>query len=324
MRRSRRRRCRRCSIAFTDEVGGQAGARIPRPQDQLCRAARRRGSGRLRAHGPGRRPGHRGCALPAEHALSSPLVLRRPQGRRAHRASLAARCRARACLQAEGLRRAHPDHHQRRLHGPAGAEAQGRWPGRPPDRRRRHGLRALRHPDHADCGRRAGHPLRQAARGRRQRSCRGSGRRSTWRTSRCCNTPAAPPASPRAPCSAMPTSAPPARSTRLWGDPQRISEPGDRQDHLRAAAVPHLRAHQGAAARPAGGQRAAAARALRRRDHARRHRGQEGDRVPGRADHVDRARQHARTSTSATSPRCAMRPRAARRFPSRWPSASRS
>ena len=35
----------------------------------------------------------------------------------AHRPSLPARCRAGAGLQAEGLRRAHPGHHQHRLHG---------------------------------------------------------------------------------------------------------------------------------------------------------------------------------------------------------------
>ena len=187
------------------EVGGQAGARIPRPQDELRRAARRRRGSRLRPDGPGRRPRHGRCPLPAEHALSSALVLRRAQGRRAHRAPLAARCRARAGLQARGLRRAHPGHHQHRLHGAAGAEAEGRRPRRPSDRRRRHGLRPLGHPDHAD---RRGRPASSASTScarRAPRSCRGSGPRSAWRTSRCCSTRAAPPASPRAPCSAMPT-----------------------------------------------------------------------------------------------------------------------
>ena len=162
----------------------------------------------------GRRPGHVGRPLPAEYALPSPLVLRRSQGRRAGRASLPARCRAGACPQARRLGRAHPDHHQHRLHAAAGAEAAARRPRRSSDRGRRHGLRPVGDPDHAD--RRMGRAscASTSSARREPRSCRGSGRRSTWRMSPSCSTPAAPPASPRAPCSAMPTSAPPARSTR--------------------------------------------------------------------------------------------------------------
>ena len=130
----------------------------------------------LRADGPRRRPRQGRCALPAEHAPPPVLVLRRPQGRRAHRAPLAARCRARAGLQAEGLRRARAGHHQHRLHGAAGAEAEGRRAGRPPDRRRRHGVRTLA-PSRPRRSRRTPgvDPLRGAARARAPASCRGSG-----------------------------------------------------------------------------------------------------------------------------------------------------
>ena len=80
---------------------------------------------------------------------------------------------------------------------------------------------------------------------------------------------------------------------KLWSDPQRMLPARRGQGHLRAAAVPHLRADLRDAALPVRGQRAAPARALRRGDDAARHRGEEGDRLPRRADHVDRARQHA-------------------------------
>ena len=62
------------------EMGGQAGPRIPRPQNELRRAARRRRCRSLRAHGPGRRPRHGRCPLSAEHAPTTRSLLRRPQG----------------------------------------------------------------------------------------------------------------------------------------------------------------------------------------------------------------------------------------------------
>ena len=65
------------------------------------------------------------------------------------------------------------------------------------------------------------------------------------------------------------------------------------QGDLRPAAVSHLCADRRDAALPRRGQRADAAGPLRRGDHAPRHRGQEGDHLPRRADHVDRARQRA-------------------------------
>ena len=159
------------------EVGAQGRARISRPHDQATPNCARRSSaspsGLMRS---GRRARRRGRALSAQHALSPDHVLRRAQVRRAHRASVAARCGARAGLQAQGFRRARPGHDQHRLHGAAGAEAQSRRAGRSSDRRRRHGLRSVGHPDHADRSRCAGRALRRAARGRRAEAAARNGR----------------------------------------------------------------------------------------------------------------------------------------------------
>ena len=277
-------------------MGGQAGARISRPEERAtpsCAPPSRRSppASWTWASAPAR-PSLSTCRTRPIHPA---LVLRRAEGRRAHRAPLAARCRARAGLQAEGLRRAHPRHHQHRLHGAAGAEAQGRRPRRSPDRRRRHGLRPLGHPDHADRGRTPAvirfdklRDGRAPAKLPRQWPKVGRGGHRAAAVHR------------RHHRQAQGRHAQPRQPQRRLLDLQALERSAAHlrarrgQGHLRAAAVPHLRADHGAAARPAGGQRAAAARALRRGDHARRHRGQEGDRVPGRADHVDRARQHAR------------------------------
>ena len=111
---------------------------------------------------------------------------------------------------------------------------------------------------------------------------------------------------------------------KLWADPQRLSAPGEDKVicvlplfHIYALTV-------GAAARAVRGQRGAAARRAstwRRRSTTSRSRRRPcspacrpcGSRSPTRP-----------ASTSATSPRCAMPPPAARRCPSRWPSGSRS
>ena len=144
-------------------------------------------------------PGHGRRALSAQHPLPPHRLLRGAPMRRPRRAPLAARCRAGAGLQAQGQRRPHPGDDQHRLHGPDGAEAHGRRPRRPADRRRRHGLRSL------GASRQRLFPTTPTSSASTRcakpapASCRGNGRRSRSRTSRCCSTPAAPPAGPRAP-----------------------------------------------------------------------------------------------------------------------------
>ena len=224
------------------------------------------------------------------------LFFRRAQGRRC------ASCISRRSMPSGSwptssqLRRAHPGHHQRRLHAAA-------W------RRscRRDGL--IDHlivcddtafgpsaiPTTPIDGRAGPACASTSSRADGAGGCRGTWPAVSSRTWRCCNTPAAPRASPRAPCSATPTSASTMLDLQDLGrSAAHLTEPGDGQGHLRPAAVPHLCPDGGAAARPARRQRDAAAPALRRGNDARDIEVKKATVLPRRADHVDRARQHAR------------------------------
>ena len=136
-----------------------------------------------------------GRAVPRQYAGSSRQFLRRAEGRRAHRASVAARRRDRAVAQAVRFRRARARHQQPRRAVADRAEVSRQGPARPPDRLR---------------GRSTG--ARSARRRRRSRTIprssptgssstaprsRRNGPRSAPMTSRCCNIPAAPPACPK-------------------------------------------------------------------------------------------------------------------------------
>ena len=310
---------------FHRAVGAEAGARISRPHDELRRAARGGRRRRLGPHGPRR-------AARARRSRSTCPTRPTTPSRSSPRSSAAARVVHLSPLDAEReLAFKLKDSGARILvttnigfMALMAQKLKAGWPRRPSDRRRRHGLRPLGHPDHADRGRRrrssastrcaqdgAGEAAAAVAEGRRRGHRAAAIHRRHHRQAQGRH------AHPRQPQRRL-------RDLQGLGRSAAHLRARRGQGHLRPAAVPHLRADRRDAARPARGQRAAAARALRRGDDAQRYRGQEGDRVPRRADHVDRARQHARTSTSATSPRCAMSAPAARRCRSRWPSASRS
>ena len=209
------------------QVGGQAGARISRPQDDLCRAARRRRGGRLRPDGPGRRAGHGRRPLPAEHALPPHLVLRRAQGRRAHRAPLPARCRAGAGLQA----RRTP---ARASWSPPTSASWRCWrrsckarrPGRSSDRRRRHGLRPLGHPDHADRRMRRASCASTSCARTAPRSCRGNGPRSSVEDVALLQYTGGTTGKPKGAMLSHANLSAACSIYKIWGDPQRISEPG--------------------------------------------------------------------------------------------------
>ena len=232
------------------------------------------------------------CALSAQHALSPDHVLCRAQVRRAAGASFSARCGARAGLQAPGLRRAHPGHDQHRLHGADGAEAESRRAGGSSDRRRRYGVRPVGHAHDSHRRQYADRALRQAARGRRQEAAAAMASvgvddiallQYTGGTTGKPKGAMLTHGNLSAACSIY----------KVWGDPQRIYAPGE-DKIICVLPLFHIYALTSVMLRGLGeGQRAAAAPSLRRRDHAQRHRGEEGDRVPRRADHVDRARQYA-------------------------------
>ena len=93
-----------------------------------------------RLHRPRHRPRRCGGALSSQHALSPHRLFRRAARRRARGAFEPARCRARADLQAQGQRRAHAGDHQSVPPAAGGAQAAGRGPYRPADRRRRQRL----------------------------------------------------------------------------------------------------------------------------------------------------------------------------------------
>ena len=182
------------------EFGVAAGDRIPRPADQLRRT---RSAGRDRSQ---RLPARRlrqeqlGRAVPRQFAGSSRQFLRRAEGRRPHRASVAARRRDRAVAQALGLRRARARHQQSLGAVADRAEISGQGPARPPDRLRGRsiGARSARRRRRCRIIPRSS-PTGNSSTARRSRR---NGRRSASMTSRCCNIPAAPPACRRARCSA--------------------------------------------------------------------------------------------------------------------------
>ena len=86
-----------------------------------------------------------GRAVPRQHARSSRQFLRRAEGRRPHRASVAARRRDRAVAQALGFRRAGAGHHQPFGAAADRAEIPRSRPARPPDRLRGRSLGQGRH-----------------------------------------------------------------------------------------------------------------------------------------------------------------------------------
>ena len=165
--RSRGARCRPVV-----EGGGRlrraAGDRIPRPADQLCRTG---SNGRGRGRGlPARRlrQEHLGRAVPRQLARSSRQLLRRAEGRRAHRASVAARRRDRAVAQAQRLRRARARHQQSRGAVADGAEVPRKRPARPADRLRGRRLGRGRQSADADPGSSGDRHLQEIHRRRRQ------------------------------------------------------------------------------------------------------------------------------------------------------------
>ncbi len=90
-----------------------------------------------------------GRAVPRQHAGSSDQLLRRAEGRRPRRASVAARWRARAVAQADRLRRAGAGHQQSVGAAADGARIFRQGPARSTDRLRRRRLGRGRHA--ADC-----------------------------------------------------------------------------------------------------------------------------------------------------------------------------
>ena len=98
------------------------------------------------------RQGDIGRAVPRQYAGSSGQFLRRAEGRRAHRASVAARRRDRAVAQAQRFRRARAGHQQSRGAVADGAEISRQGPARPPDRLRGRRLGRGRHSADAAAG----------------------------------------------------------------------------------------------------------------------------------------------------------------------------
>ena len=122
-----------------------AGDRIPRPADQLQRTRSAGGDGGQRLPSRRLRQEQFGRAVPRQFAGSSRQFLRRAEGRRPHRASVAARRRDRAVAQALRLRRARARHQQSVGAVADRAEIPRQGPARPPDRLRGRRLGQGRH-----------------------------------------------------------------------------------------------------------------------------------------------------------------------------------
>ena len=110
--------------------------RIPRPADQLQRTRSAGGDGGQRLPPRRLRQEQFGRAVPRQFAGSSRQFLRRAEGRRPRRASVAARRRDRAVAQALGLRRARAGHQQSVGAAADRAEIPRQGFARPPDRLR--------------------------------------------------------------------------------------------------------------------------------------------------------------------------------------------
>ena len=110
--------------------------RIPRPADQLQRTRSAGGDGGQRLPARRLRQEQFGRAVPRQFAGSSRQFLRRAEGRRPRRASVAARRRDRAVAQALGLRRARAGHQQSLGAVADRAEVSRQGPARSPDRLR--------------------------------------------------------------------------------------------------------------------------------------------------------------------------------------------
>ncbi len=233
-----------------------------------------------------------GRAVPRQHAGSSGQFLRRAEGRRPHRASVAARRRDRAVAQALRLRRARAGHQQSVGAAADGAEIPRQGPARPSDRLRGRRLGQGRHAADRAAGQSGDRHLQAVRRGRDERRQHGPRSRRRRRAAAIYRRHHRP---------AEGRDAQPRQSDLGGLDLRRLGQAGarrarcDRARDLRAAAVPHLRADGGAAVVDPARQSDLAAPALRRRGRDARHRGQARHLVPRRADDVDRDRLAARS-----------------------------
>ena len=172
--------------------------RVSRPADQL-QGAGRPGRDRSRRFFTRRlRQEYFGRAVPRQYAGPSRQFLRRAEGRRPHRASVAARRRDRAVAQALRFRRARAGHQQPRNAVADRAEISRQGPARPPDRLRGRRLGQGRHTANGAARQSRCYHLQAIHRRRGKAGAMAADVAPTM--SRCCNIPAAPPACRRARC----------------------------------------------------------------------------------------------------------------------------
>ena len=312
--RSRAARCPTCCRQRSPSSASRPAHRIPRPADQLQRTRSAGGDSRQRLPSRRLRQEQFGRAVPRQFAGSSRQFLRRAEGRRPRRASVAARRRDRAVAQAHGLRRAGAGHQQPLGAAADRAEIPRQGPARSPDRLRGRSLGQGRNAADGAAGSSAIVTYKQFT--------DGATKPAQW-PAISADDVALLQYTGGTTGLAEGRDAQPRQSDVGGVGLRRLGQAGarraqrDRARDLRAAAVSHLRADGGAALRDPARPSDLAAPTLRCRSRHARHRGQARDRLSRACRRCGSRSPHCPISTSAICPRWCPAAPAARRCRSR-------